>query len=161
MSTDKLYVLVVGSGGREHAIAWNLSRSSRVERIYVAPGNGGTESGIDKVSNINIGVSDFFSLTKFAQENNINLVIPGPEQPLVDGIESAFKKTLNEARIHNHVKARILYKKIQITLFPLIDWQSGSFNGKLMEKGTRQRKQQRQQEEHLANILEEFSNSQS
>ncbi|PKC05348.1 phosphoribosylamine--glycine ligase [Rhizophagus irregularis] len=92
MSTDKLYVLVVGSGGREHAIAWNLSRSSRVERIYVAPGNGGTESGIDKVSNINIGVSDFFSLTKFAQENNINLVIPGPEQPLVDGIESAFKK---------------------------------------------------------------------
>ncbi|CAG8524920.1 11082_t:CDS:10 [Funneliformis mosseae] len=91
-STDKLHILVVGSGGREHAIAWKLSHSPRVERIYVAPGNGGTESGIDKVFNINISVSDFGSLTKFAKENNINLVIPGPEQPLVEGIELAFKK---------------------------------------------------------------------
>ncbi|CAI2165494.1 1987_t:CDS:10 [Funneliformis geosporum] len=92
MSTDKLHILLVGSGGREHAIAWKLSHSPRVERIYVAPGNGGTETGIDKVFNINIGVSDFGSLTKFAQENNVNLVIPGPEQPLVEGIELAFKK---------------------------------------------------------------------
>ncbi|CAG8459364.1 2520_t:CDS:10 [Diversispora eburnea] len=82
----------VGSGGREHAIAWKLAQSSRVERIYVAPGNGGTETEMHKVCNVNIGVSDFEKLTQFALKNNVNLVVPGPEQPLVEGIEMAFKK---------------------------------------------------------------------
>ncbi|RHZ79584.1 hypothetical protein Glove_144g80 [Diversispora epigaea] len=92
MSTEKLYILIVGSGGREHAIAWKLAQSSRVERIFVAPGNGGTETGMNKVSNVNIGISDFKKLTQFALENNVNLVVPGPEQPLVEGIEMAFRK---------------------------------------------------------------------
>ncbi|ORY98221.1 phosphoribosylglycinamide synthetase [Syncephalastrum racemosum] len=89
--SEKLTILLVGSGGREHAIAWRLAQSDRVEHIYVAPGNGGTALG-DKVSNVAIGVSDFPSLTKFSVEHNVNLVIPGPEQPSVEGIQAAFKK---------------------------------------------------------------------
>ncbi|KAF0524585.1 phosphoribosylamine--glycine ligase [Gigaspora margarita] len=92
MSLEKLIILVVGSGGREHAIAWKLSQSPKVEHIFVAPGNGGTENGIDKVSNVNINVNDFDSLTQFALSKDINLVVPGPEQPLVEGIELTFRK---------------------------------------------------------------------
>ncbi|CAG8465525.1 17068_t:CDS:10 [Acaulospora morrowiae] len=92
MTSDKLYILVIGSGGREHAISWKLAQSPRVERIFVAPGNGGTESGLNKVSNINIGVTEFDKLIQFSLDNNVNLVVPGPEQPLVEGIELAFRK---------------------------------------------------------------------
>ncbi|KAI7860447.1 phosphoribosylglycinamide synthetase [Circinella umbellata] len=91
MASEKLTILLVGAGGREHAIAWRLAQSERVEHVYVAPGNGGTAFG-DKVTNVNIGVSDFPKLTEFAQQNNVNLVVPGPEQPSVDGIQLAFKK---------------------------------------------------------------------
>ncbi|KAI8085156.1 phosphoribosylglycinamide synthetase [Halteromyces radiatus] len=91
MSTDKLTVLLVGAGGREHAIAWRLSLSEKVNHIYVAPGNGGTALG-NKVTNVAIGVSDFAKLTDFAVKNNVNLVIPGPEQPIVEGIQEVFKK---------------------------------------------------------------------
>ncbi|SAM06731.1 hypothetical protein [Absidia glauca] len=91
MSTDKLTVLLVGAGGREHAIAWRLSLSTKVNHIFVAPGNGGTALG-NKVTNVAIGVSDFAQLTDFAVKNNVNLVIPGPEQPIVEGIQEAFKK---------------------------------------------------------------------
>lgn len=84
-------VLIVGSGGREHAIAWKLSQSPLVEEIFVAPGNGGTNT-VPKVSNISIGVSDFEKLLQFATEKNIDLLVPGPEQPLVEGISDAFAK---------------------------------------------------------------------
>ncbi|KAI9141569.1 phosphoribosylglycinamide synthetase [Paraphysoderma sedebokerense] len=87
-----LNILLVGNGGREHAIAWKLSQSERVQNIYVAPGNGGTAAGLRKVQNVNIGVSDFQALTQFALEKNVNLLVPGPEQPLVEGIVDAFKK---------------------------------------------------------------------
>ncbi|KAG0339826.1 Bifunctional purine biosynthetic protein ade1 [Podila humilis] len=89
---DSLIVLLLGNGGREHTIAWKLAQSDRVERIYVAPGNGGTASGLNKVENVNIGVVDFPALTKFAIEHKVNFVIPGPEQPLVEGVTTAFKK---------------------------------------------------------------------
>ncbi|ODQ67749.1 phosphoribosylformylglycinamidine cyclo-ligase [Nadsonia fulvescens var. elongata DSM 6958] len=85
-------VLLVGDGGREHALAWKLSQSPRVEKIFVAPGNGGTANGLNKVSNVKIGVCDFPALVKFAVENNVNLVVPGPEIPLVEGIEGHFRK---------------------------------------------------------------------
>ncbi|KAI5854814.1 phosphoribosylglycinamide synthetase [Tricharina praecox] len=85
-------VLIVGSGGREHALAWKLSQSPLADAIFVAPGNGGTAHGIKNVSNVNIDVSDFPSLVKFAQENEVGLVIPGPEVPLVEGIEGHFRK---------------------------------------------------------------------
>ncbi|KAJ3092495.1 hypothetical protein HK102_006689 [Quaeritorhiza haematococci] len=84
-------VLLVGSGGREHALAWKLSHSRRVKKIFVAPGNGGTALG-GKVENIPIGVSSFSELTEFAIKNDVRLVVPGPEQPLVEGIREAFLK---------------------------------------------------------------------
>lgn len=92
MASDKLNILLVGSGGREHAIAWKLAQSERVQHIYVAPGNGGTETG-GKTTNVKIGVSEFDKLKDFAIENKIDLVVPGPEQPIVEGIQDVFKKS--------------------------------------------------------------------
>ncbi|CAO3666861.1 hypothetical protein G6F70_004244 [Rhizopus microsporus] len=91
MASDKLNILLVGSGGREHAIAWKLAQSERVQHIFVAPGNGGTENGT-KITNVKLGVSEFDKLKDFAVENKIDLVIPGPEQPIVEGIQAVFKK---------------------------------------------------------------------
>ncbi|KAI9483508.1 MAG: phosphoribosylglycinamide synthetase [Benjaminiella poitrasii] len=91
MASEQLTILLVGSGGREHAIAWKLAQSDKVQRIFVAPGNGGT-SHENKVTNIQIGISEFDKLKEFAVENKVDLVIPGPEQPIVDGIQAVFKK---------------------------------------------------------------------
>lgn len=89
-----LRILLVGNGGREHALAWKLAQSPLVERIYVAPGNGGTDNPQGKVENVAIGSSkaDFAKLVEFAQSKDVGLVIPGPEQPLVEGIETHFRK---------------------------------------------------------------------
>ncbi|KAJ2784810.1 hypothetical protein GGI15_002137 [Coemansia interrupta] len=94
MSDNQLKILVIGSGGREHALAWALAKSSRVSKVYVAPGNGGTATAGTKITNVAIGhsVGDFPALVSFACANEVGLVIPGPEQPLVDGITDAFKK---------------------------------------------------------------------
>ena len=89
----KLRVLIVGNGGREHAFAWKLSQSPLVEVIYIAPGNGGTGitgSG-SKIANANVKGDDYVGLVDFAQENGVNLVVPGPEAPLVDGIQGYFQ----------------------------------------------------------------------
>ncbi|KAA8909246.1 hypothetical protein TRICI_004558 [Trichomonascus ciferrii] len=88
-----LKVLLIGNGGREHALAWKLDQSPLVEKIYVAPGNGGSGL-VGKAENIPIGSGekDFPALVKFAQENGVNLVVPGPEQPLVEGVETHFRK---------------------------------------------------------------------
>ncbi len=84
-SQDLKSVLVVGSGGREHALAWCAARSAAVGKVYVAPGNAGTatEAGCE---NVDIGVGDFEALAAFAEENGVALTIIGPEAPLVDGI---------------------------------------------------------------------------
>jgi len=85
-------VLLVGSGGREHAIAWKLSQSTKVERTWVCPGNGGTAS-LPKTTNLtNVNASDFSALVQFALDNDVTLLIPGPEQPLVDGIVDTFQE---------------------------------------------------------------------
>lgn len=81
-------LLLIGSGGREHAIAWKLSKSSKVSKIFVAPGNGGTAIE-NKCENIDI--TDIDELVKFAKENNIYLTIVGPEDPLTKGITNKFK----------------------------------------------------------------------
>ncbi len=78
-------VLVIGSGGREHALAWRLSLSSTVAHVFVAPGNPGTEAE-NNVSNVAIEASDYSGLIDFCQSNVIDLVVVGPEQPLCDGI---------------------------------------------------------------------------
>lgn len=87
-------ILVVGSGGREHALAWRLALSSKVETVHVAPGNGGTSTAGDKVTNVNIGVSktDFPDLARHAKTHGLNFVVVGPEAPLIDGIEDSFHK---------------------------------------------------------------------
>ena len=82
-------VLVVGSGGREHALAWKSALSPRVSNVYVAPGNAGTASE-PGVENVDIGVDDFEALADFAAKKDIALTIVGPEAPLVDGIVEFF-----------------------------------------------------------------------
>ena len=82
-------VLVIGSGGREHALAWKASLSPSAERVYVAPGNAGTATE-PKVENIPIGVQDFPALAEFAKRKGVHLTIIGPEAPLVDGIVDYF-----------------------------------------------------------------------
>lgn len=84
-------ILVIGSGGREHAIAWKLSQDNRVEKIFVAPGNGGTACEA-KCENINIKAGDIKNLIAFAKSNNIDLTVVGPEDPLSQGIVNEFEK---------------------------------------------------------------------
>lgn len=81
-------VLVVGNGGREHALAWKLSQSSRVDQVFIAPGNGGT---CLVGENISIRVDDLEELASFAQTQQIDLTVVGPEAPLVDGIVDFFE----------------------------------------------------------------------
>ncbi|EGT3615806.1 phosphoribosylamine--glycine ligase [Clostridium perfringens] len=81
-------ILLVGSGGREHALAWKLGKSPRVEKIYVAPGNGGTANE-NKCENIEL--TKIEDLLNFAKNNSIDLTVVGPEEPLINGIVDAFK----------------------------------------------------------------------
>jgi len=82
-------ILVVGSGGREHALAWKLSQSPAAEKVFVAPGNAGTD-GEPGLENISIAADDIENLVKFALDNSIDLTVIGPEQPLVAGIVDRF-----------------------------------------------------------------------
>ncbi|KAI0080341.1 phosphoribosylamine--glycine ligase [Panus rudis PR-1116 ss-1] len=84
-------VLILGSGGREHALAWKLAQSPSVQHIFVVPGNGGTANEA-KTSNVAIPEGDFPALVDFALKEKVSLVLPGPEQPLVDGVETHFRK---------------------------------------------------------------------
>ncbi len=81
-------VLVIGNGGREHALVWKLGQSRRVERIFVAPGNAGTATVAE---NVPIAVDDFPRLITFAKKNRVGLVVVGPEAPLAAGIVDAFQ----------------------------------------------------------------------
>ena len=83
-------ILLIGSGGREHALAWKLAQTSKVETVFVAPGNAGTQLE-KKVENINIAVEDIHGLLKFALENAIDLTVVGPEAPLVAGVVDLFE----------------------------------------------------------------------
>lgn len=82
-------VLVVGGGGREHALAWKLAQSSKVERVYVAPGNAGTAREA-KVENVAIDAGDVPLLAEFARSADIGLTVVGPEAPLVQGVADRF-----------------------------------------------------------------------
>ena len=84
-----MQVLVIGNGGREHALAWKLAQSPVVSTVYVAPGNAGTALEAN-VENINIAIDDFDGLSAFAQQHKIDLTVVGPEGPLVDGIVDHF-----------------------------------------------------------------------
>ena len=84
-------VLVLGQGGREHAIAWKLSLSEKIEKVYVCPGNAGTAKE-NNIENILLSLNDFSSLINFVKKEKIDLTVVGPEGPLVDGIVDEFNK---------------------------------------------------------------------
>lgn len=84
-------VLIIGNGGREHALAWKTAESDQVQKVFVAPGNAGSATE-NKVENVNIGVTDIADLVAFAKRENIDLTIVGPEAPLVIGVVDAFEK---------------------------------------------------------------------
>ncbi|HUQ66964.1 MAG TPA: phosphoribosylamine--glycine ligase, partial [Flavitalea sp.] len=85
-------LLLIGSGGREHAIAWKLIKSPRCEKLFIAPGNAGTAvCG----TNVNINPNDFDAVKKFCATEDIGMVIVGPEEPLVNGIVNAFREDSN------------------------------------------------------------------
>ena len=84
-------VLVIGNGGREHALAWKAVQSPLVETVFVAPGNAGTAME-PALQNVNIAVTDTSALLNFAQSEKIDLTIVGPEAPLVIGVVDAFRE---------------------------------------------------------------------
>jgi phosphoribosylamine--glycine ligase len=88
-------VLLLGSGGREHALAWKISQSNKLKKLFIAPGNAGT-STFGK--NINIDSNNFSSVKQIVREKNINLVVVGPENPLVNGIQDFF---IEDAELKN------------------------------------------------------------
>ncbi len=84
-----LKVLIVGGGGREHALAWKVAQSRRVETVYVAPGNAGTARE-PKTENVPVNAEDIDGVLQFAQSHAVGLTIVGPEAPLVAGVVDAF-----------------------------------------------------------------------
>ena len=82
-------ILILGSGGREHTFAWKISQSKYCTNLFVAPGNAGTAQ---LATNLPIGVNDFEAIGKAVEEHQIDMVIVGPEEPLVRGIVDFFKK---------------------------------------------------------------------
>ena len=89
-------ILLLGSGGREHAMAWKIAQSEKVSNLYIAPGNAGTK---EVGTNVPISVTDFDGLKKFALENNVDMLIVGPEVPLVEGIYDVFNQDENTKHI--------------------------------------------------------------
>jgi phosphoribosylamine--glycine ligase len=104
-------VLVIGQGGREHAIAWKLAQSEKVETVFVAPGNGGTEVE-DKCKNISINISDFPAIKTLIKERNIELVVIGPEDPLVNGLVDFFRMKIFMFLVHPANGAKLEGSKI-------------------------------------------------
>lgn len=89
-------ILLLGSGGREHALAWKIAQSQKVGKLYIAPGNAGTSTVGE---NINIGVNDFQRIKDFVMERQIHMVVVGPEEPLVNGIYDFFRQDPSLAAI--------------------------------------------------------------
>jgi phosphoribosylamine--glycine ligase len=81
-------VLIIGSGGREHSLGWKLAQSPQVEKVYFAPGNGGT---LQVGENVDIAANDYQGLLEFAQRKKIDLTVVGPDQQLADGIVDLFE----------------------------------------------------------------------
>lgn len=102
-------VLIVGSGGREHALAWALRRSPAVDRLYVAPGNGGTQTVAENVA---IEATDIESIAAFANERGVELTVVGPEAPLVAGIVDRLAETRQRCFGPHRAAARLEGSKI-------------------------------------------------
>ena len=85
-------ILILGSGGREHALAWKIAQSQKVGKLFIAPGNAGTST---VETNVDIKVNDFQKIKAFVLENEINMVVVGPEDPLVNGIADFFESDID------------------------------------------------------------------
>ena len=97
-------ILLLGSGGREHALAWKIAQSPKVEKLYIAPGNAGTK---EVGENVNIAVCDFDAIAEFVLANNVSMVVVGPEDPLVKGVYDYFAadERLNNIAVIGPTKA--------------------------------------------------------
>ena len=89
-------ILLLGSGGREHALAWKIAQSTKVSKLFIAPGNAGTAT---VGQNVDINANDFDALKRFAFDNDVQMVVVGPEDPLVNGIYDDFKNDARTAHI--------------------------------------------------------------
>lgn len=89
-------ILLLGSGGREHALAWKIAQSTKVSKLFIAPGNAGTAT---VGQNVDINANDFDALKRFALDNDVQMVVVGPEDPLVNGIYDNFKNDARTAHI--------------------------------------------------------------
>ena len=89
-------ILLLGSGGREHALAWKIAQSTKVSKLFIAPGNPGTAA---VGQNVDINANDFDALKRFALDNDVQMVVVGPEDPLVNGIYDDFKNDARTAHI--------------------------------------------------------------
>jgi phosphoribosylamine---glycine ligase len=94
-NTQFMNILLLGSGGREHALAWKMLQSPKCEKLFVAPGNAGTGQ---IAKNVAINPNDFAAVKQFVLDNNVNMVVVGPEDPLVNGVYDFFK---NDAQLQN------------------------------------------------------------
>ena len=81
-------ILLLGSGGREHALAWKITQSSKCNQLFVAPGNAGTS---EVAENVSINPTDFDALKQFVLENRVQMIVVGPEDPLVKGVYDFFR----------------------------------------------------------------------
>ena len=97
-------ILLLGSGGREHALAWKIAQSPKVEKLYIAPGNAGTK---EVGENVNMAVCDFDAIAEFVLANNVSMVVVGPEDPLVKGVYDYFAadERLKEVAVIGPTKA--------------------------------------------------------
>ena len=84
-------VLIVGGGGREHALAWKIAQSDKVAKVFVAPGNGGTAVAGGKIENVAIAATEIDDLIEFAGTNDVTLTVVGPEAPLTAGMVDCFE----------------------------------------------------------------------
>src|SRR3546814_4818356 len=109
-------ILVVGSGGREHALAWKLAQSERIQLVYVAPGNGGT--ALDSRLQ-NVAISDPQQLAEFAQQENVALTVVGPETPLAAGIVNLFRDRGLKIRSEEHTSELQSLMRISSAVFCL------------------------------------------
>ena len=84
-------ILLLGSGGREHALAWKIAQSEKCEKLFIAPGNAGTDGVGGKGENVAIKADDFEAIKNFVVEQSVDMVVVGPEDPLVKGIYDNLK----------------------------------------------------------------------
>ena len=89
-------LLLLGSGGREHALAWKIAQSAQVEKLFIAPGNAGTANVGENVA---LKADDFDGVANFVVANGIDMVVVGPEDPLVKGIYDYFKQRADVAQV--------------------------------------------------------------